>query len=272
MRPLVMGILNVTPDSFSDGGHFDSFDSAVARGHAMREQGADIVDVGGESTRPGAEPVSPEIEITRVVPIIKELAASGRVSVDTRSQEVAVAAVDAGATIINDVSAELGPVAARLGVGWVAMHMQGDPRSMQQNPRYGDVKAEIKDFLVSRADRARAAGAPEIWIDPGIGFGKTMEHNITLLAHVDELVATGYPVAVGTSRKGFVGRLHAHSDGIDHVVPVSDRLEGSLATATYAMTLGASMIRVHDVGAHWQAAMVVAGASETPTQVPEEKV
>ena len=270
MRPLVMGILNVTPDSFSDGGDFVSVEAALDRGKTMLDEGADIIDVGGESTRPGAAPVSVEEEIRRVVPVITELADECRVSIDTRQADVARAAVDAGATLLNDVSAELGPVAAELGVGWVAMHMQGDPRTMQVEPSYDDVVAEVKAFLVTRAQHAVQAGVPEVWIDPGIGFGKNFQHNIVLLSRLDELVATGFPVVVGTSRKSLVGQLHAQSDGVDQPVPPGDRLEGSVTTATYAMTLGASMIRVHDVKAHWQAAMVVAGADEPGTGASEE--
>jgi dihydropteroate synthase len=259
-RPLVMGVLNVTPDSFSDGGRFLSADDAVAHGHRLAEEGADWIDVGGESTRPGAEPVPEAEELRRVIPVVESLAAAGRrVSIDTRHEAVARAAVAAGATFLNDVSSSLGDVAADLGVAWAAMHAQGDPRTMQDAPRYDDVVAEVLDHLVSRADAARAAGVPEVWIDPGIGFGKTAAHNLALLAGLDRFVATGYPVLVGTSRKAFLGRLLADSDGAAEPVPTDDRLEGSLATATWAMANGAAMVRAHDVRTTVQAALVVAG-------------
>ena len=198
--------------------------------------------------------------------MIEALSAHGRVSIDTRHAETAEAAVAAGATIINDISSSLHATAADLGVGWIAMHMQGDPRTMQQAPAYDDVVAEVRDHLVARAEAAMAAGVDELWIDPGFGFGKTLDHNLELLAHLDELVATGFPVAVGLSRKGFLGRLLAMSDarvaaptlpGLDATVspgdvdPVAtdDRIEGSLAAATWAALQGVQLIRVHDVQA-----------------------
>jgi dihydropteroate synthase len=254
-----MGVLNVTPDSFSDGGRYLDPEAAVAHGRRLIAEGADVIDVGGESTRPGAADVSTTEEIQRVVPVIHELAGQCRVSVDTRHAEVAEAAVAAGATLVNDVSASLHEVAAAAGVGWVAMHMQGEPRTMQANPHYDDVVAEVRDHLVARAEAAADAGVTEVWIDPGFGFGKTVEHNLDLLAHLHELVATGWPVVVGTSRKSTLGRLLADSDGTDEPTPVDDRLEGSLATATWAMTQGARMIRAHDVRATVHAARVVAG-------------
>ena len=254
-RALVMGILNVTPDSFSDGGVWFGTDRAVQRGHELVAQGADVVDVGGESSRPGAVPVPVEEELARVVPVIEALSPHVRVSVDTVKEEVAEAAVDAGATLINDVSASLWPVAARHGVGWVAMHRQGTPATMQDDPRYDDVVAEVADLLADRASAAAAAGVTEIWIDPGIGFGKTVDHNLELLAHLDVLVATGRPVLVGTSRKGFLGVLAAGPDGVP--APASERLPGSLATATWALIQGAGMVRVHDVAATVQAALLV---------------
>ncbi len=234
-----MGVLNVTPDSFSDGGRWLDPGAAVAHGLRMVGEGADIVDVGGESTRPGAERVPAGEELRRVLPVIEALAPHTRVSVDTRKAEVAEAAIAAGATLVNDVSASLAPVAAAAGahVGWVAMHMKGDPRTMQRDPAYADVVAEVRAFLV---ERATGAGVAEVWIDPGIGFGKTMEHNLTLLAHLDELVATGYPVVVGTSRKSFLGRLTGDA-------PADDRVEASVATAAWALSQGAAMVRVHDV-------------------------
>ena len=256
--PLVMGILNVTPDSFSDGGRWSTAEAAVARGLQLVDEGADVVDVGGESTRPGADPVPVDEELRRVVPVVEALAGRVRVSVDTTKPEVARAAVAAGATLINDVSAGLHPVAAELGVGWVALHMQGTPATMQAAPRYDDVVAEVTDFLERAGARALADGVPEVWIDPGIGFGKTTAHNLALLRHLDRLVATGLPVLVGTSRKSTLGALLAASDGVDGPVPVEDRLEGSVATETWAVHLGAGMIRVHDVAAGVQVARVVA--------------
>ncbi len=234
-----MGVLNVTPDSFSDGGRWFDREAAVARGMAMAAEGADVVDVGGESTRPGADPVDEVEEHRRVVPVVEALAPSVRVSVDTRNRAVAESAVEAGATLVNDVSASLWDVAAAGGVGWVAMHMRGEPRSMQDAPTYADVVGEVRSFLVGRAQRARAAGVHEVWIDPGIGFGKTVAHNLTLLRRLPALVATGFPVMVGASRKSFLGRL-TDAD-------VDDRLEGSLAAAVWALSQGAAMVRVHDV-------------------------
>ncbi len=254
-----MGVVNVTPDSFSDGGRYLDPDAAVAHGRRLVAEGADVIDVGGESTRPGAEPVSVDEEIRRVEPVIAALAGSARVSVDTRHAVVAEAAVAAGATMVNDVSASLHETAARLGVAWVAMHMQGEPGTMQVDPRYDDVVAEVRDHLVARAEAAVAAGVSEVWIDPGFGFGKTVEHNLDLLAHLDELVATGWPVLVGTSRKSTLGRLLADSDGTPDPPPAEDRMEASIATATYAMARGAGMIRAHDVRATAQAARVVQG-------------
>jgi dihydropteroate synthase len=241
----VMGVLNVTPDSFSDGGRWYDHDLAVAHGLDLVAQGADIVDVGGESTRPGAEPVTAAEELRRVLPVVEALAPHVRVSVDTRKREVAEAAVAAGATLLNDVSASLWPVAAESGVGWIAMHMPADPRVMADHAQYGDVVTEVRDHLTARAEAAASAGVTEIWIDPGIGFGKTAAHNLALLRHLDLLVATGWPVAVGTSRKTFLGALAARPDGA--VPGPDDRLEGSVATATWAISAGVDIVRVHDV-------------------------
>ena len=247
----IMGIVNVTPDSFSDGGRFLDVDAAVEHGRRLHADGATWVDVGGESTRPGAAPVEPDDEARRVVPVVAALAGEGiAVSIDTRHAAVAEAAIEAGAGMLNDVSAGLHPVAAAALVPWVCMHMQGDPRNMQDDPRYDDVVAEVTAFLAERADAALEAGVPEVWIDPGIGFGKTADHNLTLLHHLDRLVAAGHPVLVGTSRKGFLGRLAGDA-------PVDDRVEGSLATATWALAAGAKMVRVHDVAATVQALRVL---------------
>jgi dihydropteroate synthase len=263
-RPLVMGILNVTPDSFSDGGEWFESGQAIVRAHEMIAEGADIVDVGGESTRPGAEPVPADEELRRVIPVIEALAGQVRVSIDTTKQAVAEAAVGAGASLINDVSATLWPTAAQLEVGWVAMHRKGTMATMQRHPHYGDVVEEVTALLVDRAGRAAAAGVDEIWIDPGIGFGKTVDHNLRLLGSLGDLVATGYPVMVGTSRKSFLGALAPSADGSP--APVGERLPASLATATWAMQQGARMVRVHDVSATVQAAVLVgpAGAGSDP--------
>jgi dihydropteroate synthase len=256
-----MGVVNVTPDSFSDGGRWATTADAVEHGRALAAEGADWIDVGGESTRPGAEPVDEATELARVLPVVEQLAAEGLpVSIDTRHAAVARAAVGAGASLLNDVSASLDDVAAELGIPWVAMHAQGDPRTMQDAPHYDDVVAEVRTFLVERAERALAKGVPEVWIDPGIGFGKTLQHNLSLLGTLDELVATGHPVVVATSRKAFLGTLLGRSDGSDGPAPVDDRLEGSLATATWAMACGARMVRVHDVRTARQAAAVIGGA------------
>ena len=234
----------MTPDSFSDGGRWLDPDTAVAHGLEMVAEGADIVDVGGESTRPGADPVPEDEEARRVLPVIEALAPHVRVSIDTRRPGVAEKAVAAGATLVNDVSASLARVAAEAGVGWVAMHMRGEPRTMQQAPAYGDVVSEVRIFLVDRAERAREAGVSEVWIDPGIGFGKTAAHNLTLLRGLRSLVATGWPVLVGASRKSFLGLVTADAGGS---APAEDRVEASLATAVWAFDQGAAMVRVHDV-------------------------
>lgn len=243
-----MGVLNVTPDSFSDGGRWVDPGAAVAQGLAMVAEGADVVDVGGESTRPGAEPVEEAEEKRRVLPVIEALAPHVRVSVDTRKAGVAEGSIDAGATIVNDVSASLWPVAAASGAGWVAMHMQGDPLTMQADPHYHDVVREVLEFVVARAEQAAGAGVRELWIDPGFGFGKTADDNLSLLRHLDEFVRSGFPVLTGTSRKSFLGQSGASVD---------DRLEGSLATAAWAMAQGAAMVRVHDVGPTVQLARLV---------------
>ncbi|HZA78315.1 MAG TPA: dihydropteroate synthase [Acidimicrobiales bacterium] len=253
-RRQVMGVVNVTPDSFSDGGRFLDHAAAIEHGRSLLAQGADWVDVGGESTRPRADPVPVDEELRRVIPVVEALAADGAaVSIDTRKAQVAVAAVAAGARMINDVSATLGEVAAATGAAFVAMHMLGDPRTMQADPAYGDLVREVRDFLVDRADAARRAGVAEVWIDPGIGFGKTLEHNLDLLANLDVLVATGYPVLIGTSRKSMLGTLAARADPAGAAPPTTDRLEGSIATATWSLLRGATMVRVHEVPATVQA-------------------
>ncbi len=252
-----MGVLNVTPDSFSDGGLYLDVDAALARGVAMMDEGADVIDVGGASTRPGSVQPSEDDELERVVPVIKALAGLGRarISVDTMTPGVARAAVEAGATLINDVSARLWSVAAETGVGWAAMHMQGTPADMQADPHYGDVVAEVKAFLLERAEKAVADGVGEVWIDPGFGFGKSVAHNLTVLAHLEELCASPYPVLVGLSRKSMLGALAPDPDG--SVPPPSDRLEPSIACAVLAATKGVGMVRVHDVAATVAAMRIV---------------
>jgi dihydropteroate synthase len=263
-HPLVMGILNVTPDSFFDGGRYVDHEAAIARGREMIQQGVDIVDVGGESTRPGAVAVTDEEELRRVLPVIEALAEEIPVSIDTTKASVVRKAVEAGAVLVNDVSASLERVAAETGVAFVAMHRQGTPAGMQNDPRYDDVVKEVRDFLAVRAARATEAGVAEVWVDPGIGFGKTAWHNLQLLAGLPELVALGYPVLVGTSRKTFLGHIAAGTLGAGGVMtagaqpaPAEDRFEGSLASATFAMATGAAAVRVHDVAATVQAARLV---------------
>jgi dihydropteroate synthase len=269
---LVMGVLNVTPDSFFDGGCYDTTERAVAHGLALVAAGADIVDVGGESSRPGAGAISVEEELARVIPVIAALAGAVRISVDTVKPAVAVAAVEAGATLLNDISASLWEVAFGAGsggpVGWLAMHMQGSPRTMQAAPRYADVVTEVHEFVLERARVAMAAGVAEVWVDPGIGFGKTLDHNLLLLRHLPELVSAASAigcagVAVGTSRKRFLGLLAA--PGQDEPAGLEERAEGSLATAVVAMTAGATLVRVHDVAATVQAARLYGPGAEQRT-------
>ncbi len=268
-----MGVLNVTPDSFSDGGLYATVDGAVARGLELMAAGADVVDVGGESSRPGAEPVPVGVELERVVPVVAALSAAAadrpgspvRVSVDTVKPEVATAALSAGASLLNDISASLFEVAAAAGAGWVAMHMRGRPRTMQDDPRYGDVVGEVRAFLRQRAELARRVGVGEVWVDPGIGFGKTPAHNLSLLRHLGDLVedAAGAGCAgvlVGTSRKRFLGVLAA-DPGSGVPAPVADRAEGSLATEAAALVAGAGMVRVHDVAATVQMARLYGPAA-----------
>ena len=243
-----MGILNVTPDSFSDGGRYASVGPAVERARQMLRDGADILDVGGESTRPGALPVSVEEELHRVIPVIEAVRRESDVliSVDTRKAAVAKEALQRGARIINDVTAltsdpDMAGVARQQGAGVVLMHMLGEPQTMQADPRYGDVVAEVGGYLQGRLRALGAAGLnPEtLAIDPGIGFGKTVQHNVDLLVHLDRLCALGRPVVVGASRKSFLGKITGRE--------VADRLPASLGAAAYAIARGARVIRVHDV-------------------------
>jgi dihydropteroate synthase len=244
-----MGVVNVTPDSFSDAGLFLDAADAIEHGLRLAEEGAGILDVGGESTRPGAEPVSEEEELQRVLPVVEALAGAGQtVSIDTTKLEVARAALTAGATIVNDISAfrfepDLAGLVANAGAACCLMHMLGEPRTMQKDPRYQDVVGEVKAFLEDRLAFATAEGVPEelVWLDPGIGFGKTAEHNLELLRRLDEIVAIGRPVVIGTSRKSFLGKLTGGR-------PENERLPGTIATNVLALERGARIFRVHDVG------------------------
>lgn len=255
----VMGVLNVTPDSFSDGGRFLAPQAALDQARRLVAEGADILDVGAESTRPGAEPATAEDEIARAVPVIAAIRAEGAVpiSIDTMKPQVARAAVAAGATIWNDVTAltyspDAPDVAAELGCEVVLTHMQGEPRTMQADPRYGDVVAEVRDYLAARAEVALSAGVAreKIWLDPGVGFGKRLEHNLALLAHLDTLVALGFPVLLGVSRKSFISALDPAATRPE------DRLPGSLACAVAGLEAGVAAVRVHDVAQTAQALKV----------------
>jgi dihydropteroate synthase len=255
MNLKLMGVVNVTPDSFSDGGRYLDPQAAVAHGEELVRDGADILDVGGESTRPGAEEVSVGEELARVEPAVRGLAGVATVSIDTSKLEVARAAFDAGASIVNDVTAlrrdpEIGALCAERGAGLVLMHMRGEPRTMQENPVYGDVVGDVKAFLAERIEVAIGAGVDEerIWLDPGIGFGKTLDHNLELLRRLGELRELGRPLVVGTSRKSFIGKI----DGS----PVGERLGGTIASEVLAAAEGADVLRVHDVAEVAQAAKV----------------
>lgn len=256
MEPKLMGVVNVTPDSFSDGGLYLDAGAAVEHGLQLAAQGADILDVGGESTRPGAAGVSEEEELARVKPVVSALAAAGHaVSVDTSKLAVAEAALREGATIVNDVTAlradpDIGRLCAERGAGLVLMHMQGNPRTMQEDPTYEDVVDDVRAFLSERLEAAVSLGVEEgrIWLDPGIGFGKTLEHNLELLRRLGELRKLGRPLVVGTSRKSFIGKV----DGSD----VGDRLGGTIASSVLALAEGADVLRVHDVAEARQALTV----------------
>ena len=260
-----MGIVNVTPDSFSDGGRHAGVEAAVAHGLRLVEQGADWLDVGGESTRPGAEPVSAADEIDRVVPVIEGLRArwAGPISIDTMKPEVARAAVVAGATMWNDVAAlgftpDAMAVAAELRCNVALMHMKGEPRTMQAAPRYDDVAAEVTDWLAARAEAVMAAGVARarIWLDPGLGFGKTAQHNLALTGHLGRLAALGFPILYGASRKRMIQAIDPTA------TEPSDRLGGSLALALEAARRGAGIIRVHDVRETVQALALQAAVRE----------
>lgn len=244
-----MGILNVTPDSFSDGGRYAAPEAAIAHGLRLLAEGADVLDIGGESTRPGAEAVSAEEESRRVLPVIEALAQQTRLplSIDTSKAAVAAAALQAGASIVNDVTAlgdpAMAEVVSRAKAEVILMHMQGQPRTMQRAPRYRDVVREVAASLSQAARRAKQAGIARarIWLDPGIGFGKTPTHNLQLMAHLSELTRLGYPLLLGASRKSFLGRILG--------AETADRLPGSLACVAEAWSQGVRMVRVHDVAA-----------------------
>jgi dihydropteroate synthase len=269
-RPLLMGVLNVTPDSFSDGGRLTDVEDACRAARRLVAEGADIIDVGGESSRPGAAEVSTLEEIRRVVPVIEQLATEGFVvSVDTMKPDVAAAAIAAGAEIVNDITGFTNPnmraVAAESGVGVVVMHMQGNPRTMQIDPLYGDVVSEVGAYLAGQAGLCRADGIDRgrIVVDPGIGFGKTVEHNLTLVDRLDELVAGEYPVMVGASRKSFLGRI------LDIADP-ADRDVATAITTAIAVERGAKVIRVHEPAVSLQAARlawaIVSNRAPSPVQ------
>lgn len=252
-RPALMGILNVTPDSFSDGGlYFDPARAAI-RALAMWEEGADLIDVGGESTRPGAQEVPASEELARVLPVIERLVREGiPVSIDTSKPEVAQLALAAGADVLNDVTGlrdpEMIEVLGRTDASVCIMHMQGTPRTMQQRPRYKNVLVDVREYLIHAAMLAEDKGVARerIWIDPGIGFGKTVAHNLEILGNLEDFVRTGYPVLVGVSRKSFIGKVLG---GEETPLPVEERLEGTLALQTLAQIKGARIIRAHDVAA-----------------------
>jgi dihydropteroate synthase len=269
---VIMGVVNVTPDSFSDGGVFEDAVAAVAHAGRLVAEGARIVDVGGESTRPGADPVPADVERRRVLPVVEGIASAGlptQVSVDTMKLAVAEAAVDAGATYVNDVTAfrhdpELAGLVADRGLDCCLMHMLGEPRTMQREPRYDDVVDDVKAFLEERMAAAVAAGIAEdrIQLDPGVGFGKTVEHNLELLRRLDELTALGRPIVIGTSRKSFLGRITGRD--------VTERVYATAATSVLAFERGARVFRVHDVAATADAlavaaATLAAGWPATPT-------
>ncbi len=255
----LMGVVNVTPDSFSDGGLYLDPDAAIAHGGELAAAGAEILDVGGESTRPGAETVPQDEELRRVIPVIQGLLATdAQISVDTSKAAVAAAALEAGAGIVNDVTAlrgdpEMAALCADRGATVVLMHMRGEPRTMQDDPRYDDVVAEVKAFLAGRVEAATAAGVAEdrIWLDPGIGFGKTFAHNMELLRRLGELRDLGRPLVVGTSRKSFIGRVDGSA--------ADERLGGTIASSVLAAAEGAELLRVHDV-AEMRQALAVATA------------
>lgn len=259
----VMGIINVTPDSFSDGGKFLDHDKAIEHGRRLLSEGACYLDIGGESSRPGASKVPEQEELDRVLPVIEALSSDAIVSIDTMKPVVARAALDAGAAILNDVSAVLIDVASEYQVPLITMHMRGTPATMQDDPQYGDVVSEVHASLTATVAKAKAAGVPEVMVDPGVGFGKTAEHNMELLASFERFADLG-PVLLAVSRKAFVGAIHGRSDGTNAMSDASDRLEGSLSLAVAGAMHGVDVVRVHDVKATVQAMRVV-GPNSRPT-------
>ena len=268
-RPHIMGVLNVTPDSFSDGGRYDTLESAVARARQMVSEGADIIDVGGESTRPGARPVELKEELRRVIPVVERLCAElgVPVSIDTYKSEVARRALKAGAHIVNDISAlrfdpKMPALIARSGAGLVLMHMKGTPRSMQRRPRYDDAVSEIYRFLAGQVERAVEAGIDRerLAVDPGIGFGKRVQDNLLLINRLNEFLGLGLPVLVGVSRKSFIGQV------LD--LPIDDRLEGTAAALSMAVARGANILRVHDVRQMVRVARMTRAVSEITATPP----
>ncbi len=250
-RVFIMGILNVTPDSFSDGGQFASLDRAIEHAERLAREGADAVDIGGESTRPGSDPVSATEEMNRVLPVIRELRQKIHIplSIDTTKADVAAGAIECGASIVNDVTAGCGDremlrVVAGTGAGIILMHMKGTPRAMQADPQYEDVVGDIRAFLDARVTAAVSAGIgrDHIAIDPGIGFGKTLQHNLLLLRNLSAIASLGMPVVIGTSRKAFIGRITGQD------LPEA-RIDGTIASSLYAVAQGAHILRVHDVAA-----------------------
>ncbi len=266
----LMGVVNVTPDSFSDGGLYLDPSTAIAHGLELEAEGAAILDIGGESTRPGAAPVSKEVELRRVLPVIEGLVSAGtkaQLSIDTYKSAVATAALQAGATLINDVTAlrgdpEMAGIVAAAGADCCLMHMLGEPRTMQRDPRYEDVVNDVKEFLLERMAFAIDQGVAEerILLDPGIGFGKTIEHNLELLRRIDELVAVGQTVVIGTSRKSFLGKLTGRE--------VQDRIAGTIATNVLAYERGVRVFRVHDVAPVHDALEVAAATVTAPWRSP----
>jgi len=271
-RPLVMGVLNVTPDSFSDGSRFADVESAVAQARKLAADGADLIDIGGESTRPGSGRVDAEEQIRRIVPVLQAVAANLPVvwSVDTRSSQVAAAAIDAGATLINDISAgrddpAIFRLAAQRRAPIVLMHMQGEPRTMQVSPHYKDVMEEVKTFFVERIAAAKSGGinTDQILLDPGIGFGKNINHNLTLIREMRQFKELGRPLVIGTSRKGFIGTISGEPQP-------NQRLFGTAATVAWSIANGADIVRVHDVEAMVKVVRVIRaiqkGVAEPPAK------
>jgi|TARA_B100000678_G_scaffold25361_1_gene19154 dihydropteroate synthase len=263
-RPMVvMGVVNTTPDSFSDGGHFLDTDMATDHGLRLADEGAEIIDIGGESTRPGSEPVSATEELRRVVPVIERLAkrCGAVISIDTQKPAVARAALDAGASIVNDIAAnrespEMWQIVAEAKAGYICMHMQGTPQTMQAEPHYDDVLREVGDFFSERLARLAEQGVSgeQVALDPGIGFGKELKHNIKLLSGIHELIMSGRPLLIGASRKSFIGKLLG--------TPSNERLPASLACAVFAATKGAHVVRVHDVAETVQAVRMTEALSD----------